>query len=426
MLKKRFISLFLALAMLLGLSGQAFAVQAPKETGPFSMNLTENVQLEAQVFENRPQAYGATTNFVQVDINEARDVAHVTLQYQGCTYSANLTGSSETVKAGHVGFYQGILCSIDGNEETIPAIADITFNGTDMFVALTLRMSNDEDVVPVVLFFGNFAEELAEISTTYAQTSMELRTEADEQNRQNTDLQSTRATSDTSLYLRGATTVKTGSYNLGNFYLILQNSTINGGNAIVRVKATSNSAYNANCEKYLLNDAGLRYTLKKGSVHLDRINFTLSTTEPNVAFYGATPGDLKESYPIGIPIPTISGAALSIDDFINGSLTTINIEVSSTTLSPKGTSGVKQYDWSIYKLGGWSDSEIDGSASTKTGVAVGADARYNGILSQNVKPSISAEGELVFAYSANLGNGLAKLHISFPSAKMTGQYTVTP
>lgn len=419
MLKKRLLCLFLSGAMLMGMCGQAYAAYGQEESVSLAMNLVENIQLEAKTFENRTQPFNDEISSIQVNISEDKSLAHLTLQYQGNTYNADLVGRSETASSGYVGFFQGEMTSCDGSD-SLHAIADITYTDKEMFVALTLRGYSSNDISSSVLFFGDLTEELAEISTLYAQSPSEP---YEENCNEKIDMMSAAASSDTSMYLAGFSPVRINSCNLGSVCLILPQSAPNGAATSIIGKANASSANGANLEKYLLDDAGYKYTLIKGTTHLDQVNFSLFSNDSGVLL--SNPGPLNSNISFTIPIPIFTSKPISIGDVIGVPTFPLKCNVSKTTVTPNG--GVtKRYDWTIYKINGWSDAEISGTPGSKSGIPVSASAEYHGNVTNSYNAKISAEASLVYAYSVSVETGVVKLHMSFPSDTMTGGITIRP
>lgn len=421
MMKKKLMSILLALSMVMGLSVPAFAVESYIKDSSFtSAYLMQNLDLMTQVFNGQEQTFSNKLNFTQIEISGDKKSIYVYMQYDNFAYASTLTGSVEEILSGYVGVYEGRLTSVEGDDMTLPVIADVTFTKDEMFAALTIGDCMNGNI-PKTLFFGAISETIAEIATTYSlQTN---NADLSEDVIYDEEIEPYATTLDTSWYLLDKIDIIAGSYKVGSACFSGQKEFLNGMTTDIMTKVNADKG---NFEKYLVNDAGyLPATLVKNSMYLDQVTTSISTDRTNFYIDKFSPESDEKSFtlkvPVAIPEELTVGAILGIPS--------IDLKVTTSSITTKTDTTIRptQVDWTLYKRDGWTDSEVKGSTSSYTGIPVFATLKYSGKVNSKLSVGLSSATTLRFAYRINTGSSIVTLHQSFsPARTLIAAITVYP
>lgn len=422
---KKLISLFLAVVLCLPMVCAASA----SSISSGDLSVSDEFFADAELALNL-DAMESVFGEVQVDacinrlrISEDKESVEITFMYDGYSYCSTLHGTYDEVQAGsingYIGVYEGLVMAVDESTETLvdtatPIIADITFNESEMFVALTLGYAA-ETTKPIILFFGEISEDIAATSNAYAtQTLNAAQAHAQEE-------YSTSATSvDATCRLQGYTYDKMGTHMCGVLSIFHANELRNQNSMTTYVKVNTKSDL---VEDYIEDDLGFGEDTLFACADTFNISICGNHDDFHAVVNSYSPQDSATTSTIYVPV--YGGDVIGLQIF------SFETTMSKTTVTPSKYSSDSGHpnnklSWYMYKKNGWNPDTFDGGYLTEKGMAVSAYYTYEGNVTSNLSRTMTATASIRYEYWVMVVDTLYSFHLTTDTMSVTSSVTICP
>lgn len=387
--------------------------------------LSQNTIVMDEVFGDTVQDRLDEESSVQVSINPDKESVTITLLYKDTENTAVLSGTVDEIETtsgiGYVGVYEGFISPVQGrtlalNENgQLPLIADITFNDSDIWVVLTLGYAT-ETMVPDILFYGDYSNQIADISNINATRSLE-----EAQLRQAIEHESVTTTAvDGTCKYQGYATVYLGSKMAGVLSVFHADELKNQGNMTTYVKVNTKSSL---VENYVEDD--LDYGSNALTAYPDTFNISLcgNNNDFHAVTNSYTPQNNTTSATISIPV--YGGSVVGLQ-FVSYDVIMSSTTVTTSKYSSSSPHQNNKLSWEIYRRNGWNPDTFDGGYATETSMTVAATYTYEGNVTSNVTRSMTATGSIRYEYWIMIAGNMTSHHLTTGTMTKTTSVTICP
>lgn len=341
-----------------------------------NMTLMRNDQLTDKYFDSEKDDYFVTNNINSLQFDFSNNYNNLKLDGD---LNADFIGSVESISTekcqGFVGFYEGEL------EDGTFLSVSVTYSDNKMLAALTVGYMGDEWFGTT--YFGETSEKIKQIDDVYSKKFITQNQLNEKQSIEVEELDelrvldnySTKSTTsiDVETRLKGSSnaTIEDShkkSHTIGRLNVYHSNELSNEGQTLVYAKVnTARSGV-----RDYISAQGYNTT----AIFIVPTQFDISIKSNDAKLYSSVnaykPENNKKSF--SLPIPYINSSG-------NFATVTLSITTSSTTVTEGFSSGAESenyFTWVMKKLGGWGQTEFDGTSSTKAGMCPKVEYVYQG------------------------------------------------
>lgn len=427
---KKYISLLLALTLCFSMasvtvSASSIFTEDVVSESYVSKVLTQNATVMTEVFGEKASERCDANSFAQVSIGKDKETATITLSYGETKSTAILDGTySEVITSngiGYVGVYEGFIVPIQSRNLALsesgklPIIADITFTDSDIFAVLTLGYAN-ETQNPDILFYGNYSEQIANISNTNATKTLEA---AQIKKAAENEIVTPMGIAGNCKY-QGYDTVYLGSKMSGVLSVFHADELRNQGNMSTYVKVNTKSD---SVQQYIKEDLG--YGSYAKMAYPDTFNISICGNNNNLHAVTNSYTPQNNSTSATISIPVYGGSVIGLQ-FVSFDVTMSSTEVTTSKYSSSSPHQNNKLSWEIYKRNGWNPDTFDGGYASESGMTVASTYTYEGNVTSNVTRSMTATGSIRYEYWVMIMGNLTSHHLSTDMMSKTTNVTIRP
>lgn len=365
---------------------------------------------------SQPNCYTATVT--ASILNATADKSGVTLSvYKNgvLQYSVDMVGDKTALSAqtGFAGAYAGFF---KGNIQTenaeIPVCLDIYYADSDNAVMFVTVSKADYLGMPAVSIFGTFSAKTASVSEAYKN---KLASTPDTSiSRENTAVRS-----DTTIYYRGTSYIRNGSYRLGTISIYSTQEV--GSNQLTTVLAKA-SMDQDEVYDYMENELTMDITrVISSSITVNEAIIGIQShsssfhTEVTDCVPAAGISSYTQNFPVYIPVI----------GFLDIPITSVASSVSISTQTQGTAVGPTTVTWTLKKTDGWDVDDInceDGSYESAPGIGCKTRYLYEGVVNSSTEVQVRAKGTLNFVYDYYQGNGNGTYPVHFDGGTGTTSY----
>lgn len=386
---KKIISFVLCIVLCLGLISSVSGVQEDVE-----YYVSKNLSKDPSFLNSADSPLG---NSIDVTVLVDKNTVSISFTYQDISYSGILTGETTFVDTdttdGYIGIYGGCLLPLGSVNSDNAVYIDMTatFDDHDIFVVVSVRFLS-ENSMPDIALYGAQSSNLSDISNHYS--ANRATSSADSALISNaissTENTLTTAALDTDVTYRGKASCTIGGYELFNISSFHQREMESGDTGRINAKLNTSTSsflqYLRNVEGYNNEAKGIALDAYPQIVYLSIGGYH---RDYNLINNGCVPVTGQTSATIPIPINPLK---------IGWQLFPLSLVFSEVILTESVyvngcTAGNNIASWEI-RSHNWESDSLDGDYTTSTGVAVSADMRYNGNITQSVTRTINITGKV--------------------------------
>ena len=376
---------------------------------------------------SRKQTATGESSWATIVTNESLTVASVQVSINSRIYSFEAYGSTDKVKNGYVGFYQGYIVPSENDSllqafvmpDSLGVLVSVNaiFCEEDVFFTLVIGVIL-ESQDPIVKEYGTHTEAIDAIIKMQASNMRDMYAERQltdeiELKTQNMSIASVDATI---RYKASENIYDSSNRHLGQVSLFHANQLKNQNSMSVYAKVNSNTT---NANAYARNYFGLTSN-DNSVVYPSKVGVTLSSNDNCLHIDGTNYKPKTGTTTITVPIPY----------YLNSSFGTIaaNIRISSVKATTSGSSPHynQKINWVINHSVGITG--MDGTYTSQKGLPVYASYKYEGTVSSQKTAKLTASAYITYTvYVENAIYGTTTSY-SFTTAtkSCTGNVTILP
>lgn len=362
-------------------------------TGNISVDDNLKTYHEAENFFT-PAAESCASNFdkswAKLSVNSDKTTANIEMQIGGKTYYFEAQGSAEAAGDGYVGCYTGYITP-DGDDLVLRALllpgetslhtsVNAVFCGDETFFTLVIGVISDSQN-PITKAYGVHSDRINAVASAYANRLKQAYSDTPKNM-----IQGERAANvDATVVYQNSANMSGNGLMLGQVSIFHGNQVRNQASTSVYTKANSN---NNNANTYARNYFGLKDTDISVAIPTF-VNLSIKSSDSyfhvNLTNYDPKSGVST----INVPIPY----------YINSSFGTISIPitVSSTTVETSGSSPHNNQNIQLKTSRSIGISGISGNYSTKAGLPLRAEYKYEGNVTAAKTVNLTATAYLTYA-----------------------------